>query len=357
MNQSTVLIAGGCGFVGSNLAILLKQQYPLINIIVLDNLKRRGSELNIQRLKDAGTEFIHGDTRIKEDLIFDRPIDFIIDAAAEPSVLAGIGSSLDYVINTNLTGTIHLLHLAVKHQSKFIFLSTSRVYPIALLETINYIQGSTRFTLSENQPLQGVSKNGISETFPLNKARSIYGATKLASELMMEEFKEFFGVQYVINRCGVIAGPYQMGKVDQGVITLWMARHYWKKEVAYFGYNGTGMQVRDVLHIQDLFRLVEYQMQQFEKVNGQIFNAGGGLACSVSLQELTAYCAAITGNKVAEKKVYENRKGDIPVYISDNTKIKTITGWQPQKSMEDILQDVFNWIHSNEKQLKAILDN
>ena len=357
MSNQTILITGGCGFVGSNLSLMLKEKYPAYTIIVLDNLKRRGSELNLPRLKDAGIEFIHGDIRNREDLELDRKFDYIIDAAAEPSVMAGMGAMLSYVVNTNLSGTINTLELAARSGAKFIFLSTSRVYPIPYLEQINYTEGATRFDLSANQTIAGVSERGISENFPLDKARSVYGTTKLASELLAEEFREFFDVNYVINRCGVIAGPHQMGKVDQGVMTLWVARHYWNRDVAYFGYGGTGKQVRDAMHILDLFDLVDYELHNFEKVSGRIFNAGGGLASSVSLQELSGICAEVTGNKVGASAVAENRKGDIPLYITDNTKITNEIGWAPKRNVKDIVTDTFNWIHKNEKQLKPILNS
>jgi CDP-paratose 2-epimerase len=356
VSKISILITGGCGFIGSNLSLMLKGKYPGYEVVALDNLKRRGSELNIPRLKEAGVEFIHGDIRNTEDLNLERKFDYIIDAAAEPSVMAGMGATLNYVINTNLNGTINTLELAARSGAKFIFLSTSRVYPISYLENINYTEGATRFDLSDKQTLAGVSSRGISEAFPLDKARSVYGATKLASELLIEEFREFFDVNYVINRCGVIAGPHQMGKVDQGVITLWVARHYWKKDIAYFGYGGTGKQVRDALHILDLFDLVDFEVHNFDKVNGRTFNAGGGVSSSVSLQELTRICADVTGNKVGASSVAENRKGDIPLYITDNTKITTEIGWAPKRNINDIITDTFNWIHKNEKQLNPILN-
>lgn len=356
MSNISILITGGCGFIGSNLALLIKEKYPAYEVVCLDNLKRRGSELNLPRLKEAGVSFVHGDIRNPEDMKLEQHFDFIIDAAAEPSVMAGMGPTLSYVINTNLNGTINTLELAARTGAKFIFLSTSRVYPISYLEQINYSEGATRFDLLEQQTLPGVSSRGIGEAFPLDKARSVYGTTKLASELLLEEFREFFDVNYVINRCGVIAGPHQMGKVDQGVITLWVARHYWKKDIAYFGYGGTGKQVRDALHIYDLFDLVDFELHHFDMVNGGTFNAGGGLASSVSLMELTGICADITGNKVGAQSVAENRKGDIPLYITDNTRILAQTGWQPKRNVRDIITDTFNWIHKNEQQLKPILN-
>ena len=357
MSNYSILITGGCGFIGSNLCIMLKKKYPNYEIVALDNLKRRGSELNISRLKEAGVSFIHGDIRNTEDLALDQKFDYIIDAAAEPSVMAGMGSTLNYVINTNLTGTINTLELAARIGAKFIFLSTSRVYPISYLETVNYTESATRFELTEKQSLPGVNAKGIGENFPLDKARSVYGTTKLASEMMIEEFREFFDVNYVINRCGVIAGPYQMGKVDQGVITLWVARHYWKNDIAYFGYGGTGKQVRDVLHILDLFDLVDYEIHNFDIVSGCTFNAGGGLGSSVSLLELTKICTEITGNVVKAQSVMENRKGDIPLYITDNTKIINKTSWKPSRNIINIITDIFEWINKNEKQLKPILNS
>jgi len=352
----SILITGGCGFVGSNLALMLKSKYPSYTITALDNLKRRGAELNLPKLKEACVAFIHGDIRNREDLELDQSFDYIIDAAAEPSVMAGMGAMLSYVINTNLAGTINTLELAARTKAKFIFLSTSRVYPIPYLEQISYTEGPTRFELTEQQTLPGMSVRGIAEDFPLDKARSVYGSTKLASELLIEEFREFFDVNYVINRCGVIAGPHQMGKVDQGVITLWVARHYWGRDVAYFGYGGEGKQVRDALHIYDLFDLVDYELHNFDVVNGRTMNAGGGVESSVSLQELTALCAEITGNKVGASSVMENRKGDIPLYITDNSRITALTGWAPKRNVRDIVTDTWNWINKNEKQLKPILN-
>lgn len=351
-----ILIAGGCGFVGSNLALLLKEKYPAYEIIALDNLKRRGSETNIPRLLQAGIRFQHGDIRNKEDLAFGLPLHTIVDAAAEPSVMAGIGHSTDYLVQTNFNGTINLLDLAVQHKADLIFLSTSRVYPIGLLEQLRYTETDTRFVLGNEQALPGSSSNGINEDFSLKGARSFYGSSKLAAELMIREYETFFGIKAVINRCGVITGPYQMGKVDQGVVVLWMARHFWNREIQYFGYGGQGKQVRDILHIHDLFRLVDLQMHDMEKCGGQLYNVGGGKEVSISLRELTKACAAITGNKVKEKSIRENRAGDIPIYITDNTHVIRHTGWAPVKTVPGILADIFKWIQQDEKILKPILD-
>jgi CDP-paratose 2-epimerase len=354
MNES-ILITGGCGFVGSNLALCLKRDYPSVKIIAFDNLKRRGSELNIPRLQEAGIEFMHGDIRNKEDFNQIGEISILIEAAAEPSVLSGINSSPDYVINTNLGGTINCLSFAAEQKAKFIFLSTSRVYPIESLCNIRYSEGKTRFEIDAEQTLRGISQKGIAEDFNIDGARSFYGSSKYASELFIQEYAEFYGLKTIINRCGVLTGPWQMGKIDQGVVVLWLAKHFWKKELGYIGFGGQGLQVRDMLHVEDLYRLVKTQLSQFELFDNQVFNVGGGLDVSVSLQELTSLCQEITGNKITMHSVPENRSADIPLYITDNSKIQSVTPWMPQMDSKKILIDIFDWIKENESSVKKLL--
>ncbi len=351
-----ILITGGAGFAGSNLAILLKNKYPQYEILCIDNLKRRGSELNLARLKEFGINFLHADIRNPEDLEGIEAFDFLIDAAAEPSVLAGIQSPVAQVLHNNFLGTFHCLELAKKYNAGFVFLSTSRVYPIAALENIAFQEDESRFSFSENQTLPGVSSKGIAENFTLEGSRSFYGTTKLASELLIKEYQDLLGMKVIINRCGVLTGEWQMGKVDQGVVVLWLARHYWKGKLGYFGYGGEGKQLRDVLHIKDLFRLVDLQIHQINKFNGKVFNVGGGNEVSISLKELTAICQEITGNIIPIEKVKENRTADIRMYVTDNQSITDFCGWKPEIAPKEILRDIFNWLKTNEHQLKSILN-
>lgn len=350
-----LLITGGAGFVGSSLAISLKQNYPEYQIFALDNLKRRGSELSLARLKAAGIEFLHGDIRNKEDFDALPAVDTVIEASAEPSVLAGLDGTPDYLINTNLFGTVNCLNYALKHKANFIFLSTSRVYPIKTIETLNFEEADTRFVLTDNQPVPGVSSKGIAEDFPLTGARSLYGTTKLASELLIQEYNEFYGLKTVINRCGVITGPWQMGKVDQGVMVLWIAKHYFEQKLAYIGYGGTGKQTRDMLHIADLYRLIDWELHNLDKVNGEILNAGGGVESSASLQELTQICQEITGKTIPITQVAENRAADIRLYITDNTNVTNLTGWKPQLGIREIVSDIHDWLNENRAALEPIL--
>ena len=350
-----ILITGGAGFVGSSLALELKANYPQYDIYCLDNLKRKGSELNVARLGKAGIHFVHGDIRNKEDFDSLPLVDSIIEASAEPSVLAGLNGSPDYLMNTNLFGTVNCLNYAVRCKADFIFLSTSRIYPIKTIETLNFEEQETRFALSDEQAVVGVSSKGIAENFPLDGARSLYGTTKLASELIIQEYQEFFNLKTVINRCGVLTGPWQMGKVDQGVMVLWIAKHFFEQQLAYIGYGGSGKQTRDMLHVKDLYRLIDWQLHHIDKVDGEIMNVGGGVEVSASLQELTKICQKVTGKTIPISTVAENRPADIRLYVTDNTKVTNLTGWAPQIGMEQIVSEITAWLEENREALEPIL--
>ncbi len=350
-----ILITGGAGFIGSSLCLKLKEKYPSYSILAFDNLKRRGSELNLVDFREHGIEFIHGDIRNDEDLTSVGAFDVLIEASAEPSVLTGLDTDPTYIINNNLFGSINCFNACLKYKAKLIFLSTSRVYPIDKIEHANFIEEETRFAFANQQKEVGISQLGISESLNLFGARSFYGATKLASELFIQEYSAFYNLESAITRFGVIAGPRQMGKTDQGVATFWMAKHYWKQPLKYIGYGGMGKQVRDMLHIDDLIELVDMQIHHIEKFNGKIFNAGGGLQSSVSLLEMTRICSRITGNNLIIDSEMQNRAADLRVYITDNTKIANEIGWKPTKSLESIFTDIFKWIETNEAKLKPLL--
>ena len=350
-----IIVTGGAGFVGSTLCIQLKTKYPSYEIVAFDNLKRRGSELNLTDFQKNNISFIHGDIRNNEDLESLGNFDVLIEASAEPSVTAGLDSDPTYVINNNLFGSINCFNACIKNKAKLIFLSTSRVYPIETIENALFSEEKTRFSFVDNQKIKGISSKGISEGLSLDGARSFYGTTKLSSELFIQEYATFYGLKAAITRFGVIAGPRQMGKTDQGVVTLWMAKHYWNQSLKYIGYGGKGKQVRDLLHVDDLVELIDLQIHQIEKFEGKVFNVGGGLKNSASLQEITAICEKITGNKIEIEEVKETRTADLRIYITDNSKIENEIGWKPKKSVETIFKDIYLWIKENEKQLESIL--
>lgn len=353
--MKSVLVTGGAGFVGARLAIALREAKSGLRVVALDNLRRRGSELNLPRLRAAGVDFLHGDIRCAEDLEAAGSADLILECSAEPSVLAGYGESPRYVLETNLSGTLNCLEAARRYKAAILFLSTSRVYPIETIRQLRYRETDTRFELEPDQETPGVSPRGFSEAFPLEGERSIYGATKFCSELVLNEYRAMYDLPAVINRCGVITGPWQMGKVDQGVVVLWVARHLFGGALNYIGFGGTGKQVRDILHIDDLAQLVLYQIDHMAELSGKTFNVGGGREVSVSLCELTALCRKITGKTIPVGRESNDRPADIPLYLSDYNRVARATGWRPQHTVQQIIEDITRWITSNRTMLEAIL--
>ncbi|MBV9714300.1 MAG: NAD-dependent epimerase/dehydratase family protein, partial [Solirubrobacterales bacterium] len=312
-----VLITGGAGFIGANVALGLAARHPGWELTALDNLRRRGAELNLPRLRKAGIAFQHGDVRGLEDLLGVGELDALLECSAEPSALAGFDGSPDYVVKANLLGAYNCLELARRRGAYVVFLSTSRVYPVASLCGLALEEGDTRFELAAAQPVAGAGPEGISEAFPLEGARTLYGSTKLAAELLIDEYRDAYGLRAAIDRCGVIAGPWQMGKVDQGVFTYWMLAHHFGRPLRYIGFGGRGKQVRDLLHIADLVDLLDRQLSEPQAWDGAKLNVGGGRECSLSLLETTALCAEIAGNRVEVETTAETRPGDVPVYVSD----------------------------------------
>lgn len=352
-----LLITGGAGFVGSSLAMAFRNKYPKAEIDCLDNLHRRGSELNLPRFKQNDISFVHGDIRRPDDLAdLPKKYDFMIEASAEPSVHAGTDGSPMYLLETNLVGAVNCFEFARNNCGGVIFLSSSRVYSLQALKNIGLTETDSRFVVAENNQEPGVTDGGITEDFAVNTARSLYGTTKLAAEYLLQEYCETFGLKAVMNRCGVIAGPGQFGKVDQGVLTLWVANRFFNKSLKYTGFGGTGKQVRDLLHPHDLFRLIETQMNQIDAANGQTYNAGGGTAVSTSMQELTKACQAVTGCEIEITSVADTAKVDIPYYVSNCRKAEQALGWKPEVSVQRIVEEIHTWLKENEPQLQEIFN-
>ncbi|HEX4810122.1 MAG TPA: NAD-dependent epimerase/dehydratase family protein [Bryobacteraceae bacterium] len=338
-----ILVTGGSGFVGTNLCLAIRERFPDIEVTALDSLHRRGSELNLPKLAAAGVRFEQGDVRVRSDLTAaSLNPDLIIECSAEPSAQAGYGGSPEFLMETNLTGAYHCLELARLTKADMIFISTSRVYPYGKLNGLPFRETDTRYTFSQELP--GLTAAGISEAFPLEGARSLYGTTKLAAELLVEEYADAYGFSFIIDRFGLLTGPGQMAKSDQGVIALWVAAHAYQRKLGYIGFGGTGKQVRDFLHIRDFCSLLLDQIEHFDAYKGQRFNAGGGMANSLSLLETTKLCQEITGKQIPMGSVPENRPADVRIYITDHSRVSSVRGWKPECDAHRTLSDIYKWL-------------
>jgi CDP-paratose 2-epimerase len=353
-----ILVTGGAGFVGSWLCRLLNQGYPDCKVTAFDNLKRRGSELNLPVLKRAGVQFVHGDIRNRGDFEdLQGNFDLIVEASAEPSVHAGTGaSSPRYLLDTNLMGTLNCLEFGRLRSGGVIFLSTSRVYSIPALRSIRLRENASRLEPESDGQPNGFTCAGVSEEFPTvgRGFRSFYGSTKLASELFIEEYAVNYNFPAIINRCGVIAGAGQFGKTDQGVFTLWVARHVFGGALSYTGFGGLGKQVRDILHPLDLFELMKRQLPRLGDFRGNVFGVGGGLEGSVSLREYTALCRDVTGREIGLGSIAETADVDIPYFVTDYSKVRGTFGWEPGMRPAQIVEDIFFWLDADSDRLRPL---
>ena len=335
-----ILITGGCGFVGSNLALFLKKKG--FTVPRVDNLTRKGSKYNSNLLKKQKIKNykinISNIKKIKSLPKYDLILDCCAEAAVEISK-----NDFDKVINTNLIGTINILKKSKNDKSKLIFISSSRIYP---LEEMNKV--------IKNKNLK--SKIKISKMFSekdkIIGPKTIYGLTKLCSEMLIEEFSYAYQLKYLINRCGVISGPLQFGKQDQGFVSLWIWRHLNKKKLSYIGYGGYGNQIRDVLHIDDLSELILLQIKNINKINNKLFTVGGSKTSYTSLSQLTKLCQKITGNKIKMGKVSKTSSYDIPYYLSDNTHVSNTYRWKPKRNINQVVMDTFLWLKKNKPIIK-----
>ena len=338
-----ILITGICGFVGSTLAKALRQHSTTYKIFGIDNLSRSGSWLNKQPLEDIGIQVLHGDIRSASDLEALPKADWVIDAAANPSVLAGVDgktSSLQ-LVQHNLQGTINLLEYCKRHGAGFNLLSTSRVYSIPGISGLEVIESEEAFhpVPTQSFPL-GVTTAGVSEVYSTAPPVSLYGSTKVASEHLALEYGETFEFPVWINRCGVMAGSGQFGHPGQGIFAFWIHSFREKRPLKYIGFGGNGYQVRDCLHPRDLVSLLEKQFAQPLKTDKpRTINLSGGRKNSLSLKQLSSWCEERFGyNEVV--KTSTERPFDIPWMVLDASAAKKVWNWQPQTSIHQVLSEI-----------------
>lgn len=348
-----LFVTGGCGFIGSTIARAFREQGWAVTCF--DNLRRRGSELIMGQLQKNGVRFIHGDVRLAED--FDsiaHSFDLAIDCSAEPSVLAGQqGSEARALIGINLGGTIQLAEFCRARTIPLIFLSTSRVYPVAALNDLPFEETATRFQVKPGLP--HILEEGLATTFPLSGTRSLYGATKLASELLLQEYAANYNLPILINRCGVVAGPWQLGKIDQGFLTFWVASHVYGRPLTYLGFGGSGKQVRDILHASDLADLLLIQAGKIGNFRGEVFHASGGIPFSLSLLEASELCRAATGHQIPINGNTTQRPQDVRWLALDSQTTRQRFQWTPRRSPADTLHEIHRWIIDGGDALKSVL--
>jgi CDP-paratose 2-epimerase len=360
-----ILITGICGFVGSTLARGLREGWPDWEILGLDNLVRAGSETNRRPLRERGIKLCHGDVRNPSDLETLPRCDWIIEAAANPSVLAGVDgkTSSRQLIEHNLVGTINMLELMKQWRCGFTILSTSRVYSIRALAAVPVETQGDRFVPLTDAPrstpppsaIPGFSPNGVAEDFSAEPPLSLYGSSKRASELLACEYAECFDLPVSILRCGVLAGAGQFGKIDQGIFSYWIHSYCRRRSLRFIGFNGTGCQVRDCLHARDLLPLVAQQITKPRPDAPRVLNVSGGLGQSASLRQLSAWCAKRFGphSIAAEAK---NRPFDVPWLVLDSTLAAQVWGWKPQTPLEAIWTEIAEHAEKNPDWLDATAD-
>ncbi len=346
-----VLITGICGYVGSRVAARLFESVSGLEVYGVDNLSRRGSETNLPFLARLGAKVIHGDVRLQDDIDALPKTDWVIDCAANPSVLAGIvpdgGISSAQIVGSNLTGTLHLLEYCKNHKSGLILLSTSRVYSTKALNSLKLSETATRFEPAACDAAGGFSKYGISEKFSTDPPLSLYGATKLSSEIMALEYAEAFDFPLWINRSGVIGGPGQFGKADQGIFSFWACSRALGKPLKFIGFGGKGKQVRDCVTAEDVADLLVKQMKYPDKKAPKIINIGGGRVSSMSLRETDDFCRDFFGTPEVPGSVAASRPYDVPYYVTDARLAEKYWGWKPSRSRAEILMDICRWARAN----------
>ena len=337
-----ILITGACGFVGSTLAHALAADGSGHEVIGLDNFIRPGSEANRATLKRAGVRLFHADLRAASDLETLPAADWVLDAAANPSVLAGVDgrTSSRQLVEHNLTGTINLLEYCKLHRAGFTLLSTSRVYAIAPLAALPVQAEDHAVRLPSPGLPPGISPAGVREDFSTQAPISLYGATKLASEALALEYGESFGIPVFINRCGVLAGAGQFGRADQGIFAYWINSWLARRPLKYIGFGGLGHQVRDCLHPRDLLPALQRQFTAPKlPAHDRIANFSGGAASAMSLRQLSDWCASHLGpHSVTADST--PRPFDIPWIVLDSAKAQTLWQWQPRTTASAILAEI-----------------
>lgn len=337
-NESYVLVTGGCGFVGTNLAHRLLSAGQ--RVCVFDNLARAGVRRNLEWLQEK-----HGD-RLIVKIADTRDITTVRDAVRRASQVfhfaaqVAVTTSLDDPIedfDINARGTLNVLE-AIRtsvHRPPLFFTSTNKVY--GGLEDVGMREDEDRYTPRQEH----IAQNGISEARPLD-FHSPYGCSKGTADQYVRDYARSYGLRTVVFRMSCIYGPHQCGTEDQGWVAHFLMRARDHQTLTIYG---DGCQVRDVLYVEDLVDALLLAMRRIERLAGQAFNIGGGPANSVSLLELLSLMAE---RLRLEARVEHAgwRSGDQRYYVTNSRKFAAATGWSPAISVTEGLSRLDEWTRS-----------
>lgn len=334
----SVLIFGGAGFIGSNWAHrLLKTSDAKVHIF--DNLSRRGVHHNLKWLQKAAS----GSDRLKitiadvrDAAAVDRAVlraTEIYHFAAQVAVTTSV-SDPRFDLEVNIGGTFNIVEAARKTGRRpfLLFTSTNKVY--GSLEDRPVACANTRYNCGE--------VDCVSELQPLN-FHSPYGCSKGAADQYVRDYARIYDLPTVVFRMSCIAGPRQFGNEDQGWVAHFLYSALRNEPITIYG---DGRQVRDVLAVEDLMRAFEAVRNRLNRTAGEVYNVGGGLKNTVSLLELMAEIRRFTGHRL-EYDTEPVRPGDQPLYVTNFEKLRRDTGWQPQRSLDQILQEMYEWWKEN----------
>lgn len=349
-----ILISGICGFAGSTLARILCESDSQLRISGFDNLIRPGSELNRMALRQLGIKVFHADVRSATDLEALPPADVVLDAAANPSVLAGLDGLANsrQVVEHNLVGTLNLLEYCRRHRAGFTLLSTSRVYSIEPLANLPVVERDEAFVPDPAAILPpALGRDGLREEFSTAPPVSLYGTTKVASEQLALEYGLTFGFPVWIDRCGVLAGAGQFGRADQGIFSFWINAWLRERPLIYIGFGGRGFQTRDCLHPRDLVPLLLRQWNEsIDSPRPRIVNASGGSANAMSLAQLSRWCEARFGPREVGAEPAP-RAFDLPWLVLDCSRARRTWNWEPATNLNFILEEIANHAENHESWL------
>ena len=337
-----ILITGVCGFVGSALAECFLERLEGLQVVGIDNLMRPGAETNRARIQKLGVEFFHGDLRSASDISSLPSCNWVIDAAANPSVLAGLSGaeSSRQLFEHNLAAFGNVLEYCKMRRAGLFLISSSRVYSIPSLVALPLLVKEQGFQLDPDATFPpGLTANGIGVEFSTAAPVSLYGATKLASEVLALEYGNAFGFPVWITRCGVLAGAGQFGTPSQGIFAYWVNSHLRRKPIRYIGFDGTGCQSRDALHPRDLAALLVKQLGTSRLGGRRVYTAGGGPSNCMSLAQLTAWCNGRFGEH-SPSIDQTPRAYDIPWVAMDNTQATRDFGWEIEVPLPAILEEI-----------------